>query len=262
MPTSQDIQLWLHEGITATKANQLAEARARLLDVVEHDQTNEVAWFWLYQAFERPDDKWVCLENLLAINSTNEWARQELTHYSPAPVAPPPTASSPIRPPLIRAKPASPSAPYKRKNLPAPNDFATTDFWPDTSRQLAAGFWVGISAIFSISGIMGFGEWLLAGLRTPNFPISLSITQAIEFLIAFVFFLMGLLCLLVAVGLFQRAKFGFYGSSLLAFTLLLVGPTMSLLTAPPNYPSTACLGGMFGLILLLTLASIPEKSNL
>ncbi|NJN98614.1 MAG: hypothetical protein HC875_33255 [Anaerolineales bacterium] len=68
MTSPHDIAQWLQEGILAAKAGQVEQARYRLLDVVERDQTNEAAWFWLYQVFDRQEDKRVCLENLIVIN--------------------------------------------------------------------------------------------------------------------------------------------------------------------------------------------------
>ena len=68
MVTRRDIEQWLQEGILAAKTGQLEQARFRLLDVVEQDQTNETAWFCLYQVFDRQEDRRVCLENLLIIN--------------------------------------------------------------------------------------------------------------------------------------------------------------------------------------------------
>ncbi|MFN8456890.1 MAG: hypothetical protein U0401_19865 [Anaerolineae bacterium] len=49
MTNYQLIEQWLQEGIIAAKSGQPEQARFRLLDVVEQDQTNETAWFWLYQ---------------------------------------------------------------------------------------------------------------------------------------------------------------------------------------------------------------------
>ena len=71
---------WLQEGILAAKNGQLELARFRLLDVVEQDQTNETAWYWLYYVFDRKDDQRICLENLIILNSKNQWAKQELLH--------------------------------------------------------------------------------------------------------------------------------------------------------------------------------------
>ena len=67
--------------------------------------------------------------------------------------------------------------------------------------------------------------------------------------------------LYVALMLFLRSMIGFYGSLLLALGLLLVGPTISLITMPPNYVSMICTGGISGMIVLLTLASQPGFEN-
>jgi len=252
------IQQWLHEGITAAKAGQFAQARALLLDVVEHDQTNEVAWFWLYQVFDCHDDKRVCLENLLTINPNNQWAKQELNQYLPPVTATPiPVVTSHA---VTSAKNQSPRPSKKKKiSAQATLNLESIIYLPDTTCQLVTAFWVGISAIFLIGGIMGCSEWLVSVLRDKSFPYSLSIVQVIELLVASIFLSIGLLSLMVAVGLFIRSKIAFYGSLLLALSLLLIGPTISLIIAPPNYPSTICLGGVFAMIVLLTLTSIPEN---
>ncbi len=78
MASPQEIEQWLQQGVLAAKAGQFEQARFQLLDVVEADQTNEVAWYWLYQVFDRVEDKRTCLENLILINPKNMWAKQEL----------------------------------------------------------------------------------------------------------------------------------------------------------------------------------------
>ena len=87
MATPREIDQWLQEGIAAAKAGHAEQARFRLLDVVEQQQTNEVAWYWLFLVFDRVEDKRTCLENLIIINPQNQWAKQELLNYLADPVA-------------------------------------------------------------------------------------------------------------------------------------------------------------------------------
>lgn len=244
MTSPHDIAQWLQEGILAAKSGQVEQARYRLLDVVERDQTNEAAWFWLYQVFDRQEDKRVCLENLIVINPHNGWARQELLNYAGAAdtLAPePPTA----------AKAGQPAARAKRKRK--------ADARPARPLvlKLITAFWAGISVIFLLGGIMASGEWLASTVRSRTFPHYLTGLQAFELLVALLFVLGGLVSLNISIALFLRSMIGFYGSLLLALGLLLVGPTISLIANPPNYAVMIFTGGMAGMIVLLTLASQP-----
>jgi hypothetical protein len=235
--TRREIEAWLQEGIMAAKAGKTQQARFRLLDVVEQDQTNETAWFWLYQVFDRAEDKRVCLENLLTINPTNDWARQELGHY----LAPDELAR------------------YQYQ-VQAPDSVKTSPARPFTLKLVSA-FWIGISIIFLGGGIIASGEWLFASLRSRTFPSYITALQAFELLVAIIFVIVGIMGLVVATGLIAQSMAGFYGSLLLALGLLLMGPTISLITDPPSYLTLVCTGGLSGMIVLLTLASHPGFSD-
>jgi hypothetical protein len=231
--SQRELEQWLEEGIIAAKAQQYLPARFRLLDVVEQDPTNETAWYWLYQVFDRRDDKRICLENLLTINPNNPWARQELLDYlEPAelanllPITPPPT-------PLARSTSAT----------------------RPVTLKLVTAFWVGISVILLGGGIIASGEWLLTNLHNRSFPNYLTALQIFELLVTLILVIVGIIGLNVAAGLFARSTAGFYGSLLLALGLLLMGPTISLIASPPNYLTLVCTGGISGTIVLLTLAS-------
>ncbi|MBK8987170.1 MAG: hypothetical protein IPM39_14005 [Chloroflexi bacterium] len=92
MPTA-DSHTFLQAGISALKAGERAQAREWLLQAVDADETDEVAWLWLSGAVESPDDRRICLENVLALNPDNETARRGLAKLEPTPeltaVAPP-----------------------------------------------------------------------------------------------------------------------------------------------------------------------------
>jgi hypothetical protein len=232
LATRQELEQWLQEGIIAAKMGQMQPARFRLLDVVEQDQTNETAWYWLYRVFDRAEDRRVCLENLLVINPGNGWARQELLNY----LTPAETARW-----QAQAPPAPPTRPLTLK--------------------LVAAFWLGISIIFLGGGIIAGSEWLITGLRSRSIPYYVTALQAFELMVAVMFVIIGIIGLNVAAGLYARTTAGFYGSLLLALGLLLVGPTISLIASPPNYLTMICTGGLSGMIVLLTLASYPGFSH-
>lgn len=238
----ENIAQWLQEGILAAKAGQVQQARFHLLDVVEQDQTNEAAWFWLYQVFDRPDDKRICLENLLVINPQNSWARQELLNSGLA-------DSLPLEPAIPAENGRSAARAAKQRSKTAARSGRPLVL------KIITAFWVGISFIFLSGGIIASGEWLASTVRSRNFPHYLTGGQTFELAVALLFVVVGLVGLNVALALFLRSMIGFYGSLLLALGLLLVGPTVSLIASPPNYVVMTCTGGMAGMIALLTLAS-------
>lgn len=238
MATRQQLEQWLHEGILAAKDGQREQARFRLLDVVEQDQANEAAWFWLYRVFDHYDDKRICLENLITINPQNRWAHEELRQLAPS-ASPDEVATLASRQP--RSKKANARRLVAKTSRPV-------------TLKLVTAFWFGISLTFLSGGIIAAGNWLISGLRTRTFPNYITGFQAFELLVAITFVIGGILGLYVASLLYSRATAGFYGSILLALGLLLVGPIASLIVDPPNYLTMICTGGISGMIVLLTLA--------
>jgi hypothetical protein len=234
LATPQELDQWLQEGIIAAKAGQVEEARFRLLDVVEQQQTNEAAWYWLYYVFDKVEDKRTCLENLVIINPHNRWAKQELLAYLGGPAA---NSSA------VVSAPAQPSAEGKEVRSAQKRPVAL---------YLVSAFWIGISLVFMASGIFTAAEWLVSS------PTNMDIFGYLRFLqplIAVMFIGAGLFGLFVAISLLFRSMFGFYGSLILALGLLLIGPTMSLFASPPNYLALICTGGISGMIVMLTLAN-------
>lgn len=76
MSEQKDIQQLLREGIEAARANDKETARQKFEEVVERDENNEKAWFWMASVVETEEEKRVCLGNVLFINPDNEKARQ------------------------------------------------------------------------------------------------------------------------------------------------------------------------------------------
>ena len=239
LATPNEIGQWLQHGISAAKAGQLEDARFQLLDVVEQDQTNETAWYWLYQVYERVDDKRICLENLIIINPDNLWAKQELLKLLDL------SATSPPQPGFMPT-----TAPPQKKT-----EKTTEEVSPrPVTLKLVTAFWFGISIIILgggiISTIQGFTIRLTNQGVAPPVPLT-NIALGVFFIIT------GVLGLCVALALYFQSMVGFYGSLLLALGLLLIGPTFSLIVNPPNYVAMTCMGGIAGVIVLLTLASQP-----
>jgi len=82
---SDDIAQLLYEGALAVRSGRRADGQGLLLQVIERDEQNELAWLWLSGAMDDPADQQVALENVLAINPNNQAARAGLewlkTHY-------------------------------------------------------------------------------------------------------------------------------------------------------------------------------------
>jgi tetratricopeptide (TPR) repeat protein len=76
--TSDEIKLWLSNGIAAAKAGKRAEARELLLRVVDADENNIQAWLWLSGVVTTLEDREVCLQNVLALDPINEAAQRGL----------------------------------------------------------------------------------------------------------------------------------------------------------------------------------------
>ncbi len=73
-----DVKALLQQAIAFAKAGRREEARNLLLQVTEQDEMNETAWLWLSGVVDSDDDKAIALENVLAINPNNEWAKRGL----------------------------------------------------------------------------------------------------------------------------------------------------------------------------------------
>jgi hypothetical protein len=94
---SDDIAHMLYDGAVAVREGRHADAQGLLLQVIERDEQNELAWLWLSGAMEDPADQQVALENVLALNPNNVIARQGLAYlqerYGAQAIAPPAQAS-------------------------------------------------------------------------------------------------------------------------------------------------------------------------
>jgi tetratricopeptide (TPR) repeat protein len=69
----------LQRAIQAARSGRREAARDLLLDLVEVDPRNEMAWMWLSGLVDSLEDKIIACENVLTINPSNEKVRQYLT---------------------------------------------------------------------------------------------------------------------------------------------------------------------------------------
>lgn len=78
MPNRSEVNQLLARGVASARAGQRVEAYNLLLDVVELDRHNEMAWLWLSTLADSLEDQRICLENVLTINPHNTTARERL----------------------------------------------------------------------------------------------------------------------------------------------------------------------------------------
>jgi len=69
----------LQRAVQAVRAGHKLEARDLLLELVEADPRNEMAWMWLSGLVDSVEDQIVACENVLTINPANEKVRSYLT---------------------------------------------------------------------------------------------------------------------------------------------------------------------------------------
>ncbi len=74
----EQIQEWLYDGVMALLKGDRQQAQELLIQVVSADEQNEYGWLWLSGAVDTAEDQQIALENVLAINPNNPYARQGL----------------------------------------------------------------------------------------------------------------------------------------------------------------------------------------
>jgi len=68
----------LRQAVDAARAGRRVDARTMLLELVEHDPRNEMAWMWLSGLVDDLEDRIIACENVLSINPANERVREYL----------------------------------------------------------------------------------------------------------------------------------------------------------------------------------------
>ncbi|NJP04650.1 MAG: hypothetical protein HC837_02950 [Chloroflexaceae bacterium] len=115
----------LKQGIDAAKAGQREEALKLLTQVVEEDDRNELAWLWISSLVETPEDKRVCLENVLTLNPSSTHALRGLELLNAQHLPPAPTSSTESSTPSTEATPATPQPAAPATPEPAQQPAAT-----------------------------------------------------------------------------------------------------------------------------------------
>lgn len=78
MSEANEIQNLLRQGVEAAREGKKAEARQFFEQVIELDDKNEKAWFWLATVVTTDDERRVALSNVLLINPSNERAQSAM----------------------------------------------------------------------------------------------------------------------------------------------------------------------------------------
>ncbi|MCG8346519.1 MAG: hypothetical protein MI924_01905 [Chloroflexales bacterium] len=79
---NEQIAEWLYDGAVALCEGDKARAVELLMRVVQADENNAEAWLWLSGAVDDIEDQMIALENVMALDPGNEYARQGLEWLS------------------------------------------------------------------------------------------------------------------------------------------------------------------------------------
>jgi hypothetical protein len=290
LSTQAEAKRLLAQGVAAAKAGQRTQAYNLLLDAVELDQRNELAWLWLSVVTDNPDDQRICLENVITINPSNAEARGRLLKLQGA-GRPPTTVICPrcgagnrdfvrecqacgytffTRCPvcgdfisveartcdrcgaaLTPGQPVGQSAPAAT----AANEAVASHPPTPTALWPVVAFWISVSLFFVGGGIASLFQFGSILMRARGLVGNLSPIQMAWLPMALFFILFGITGFGLAWELARRRRDGFYGSLLFGLVLIALGPGAGLVLDPPDYLAVACTGLMPATAVILTLAS-------
>jgi tetratricopeptide (TPR) repeat protein len=92
----EELAQLLRQGIAAARAGHKEQAKDLLLQVLDRNEEIEAAWLWLSGVVDDPEERHICLENVLALNPGNAAAQAGLRYLAAQGlnVPPGPTPSS------------------------------------------------------------------------------------------------------------------------------------------------------------------------
>lgn len=225
-----DTRTPLAQGIQAAKNGDKTRARDLLYAVVDQNPKSETAWVWLSYVVESVEDRRICLENVLTLSPTNQYARRNLQKINRL------NANGQA----LKIIPA----PVQKKTRPLP-------------LILAAAFWAGMGSLFLVTGLIDTYTWVVNLVHSRTFPNYITPHQLWLLTVAVVFLIVGIVIFNVAWALFIGHKIGFFASILLALGLILAGPFSILIARAPNYIRLIVAAAVPTVILFLTLMSQP-----
>jgi tetratricopeptide (TPR) repeat protein len=79
MESNPSVSKMVRQAIQSARAGRRTEARDLLLEVVESDPRNEIAWMWLSGLVDSLEDRMIACENVLTINPANQKVRAYLS---------------------------------------------------------------------------------------------------------------------------------------------------------------------------------------
>jgi hypothetical protein len=288
VPTKSEADRLLAQAVTSAQAGKREQAYNLLLDVVELDRYNEVAWLWLSTVTDSLDDQRVCLENVLTINPENALARQRLDSLAGNGHS---NSSSHIICPqcgagnrdFVRECRACGYALFRRcpvcreftpsdadvcgecgaDLISVPSHSATSEFQVAASQPATpltiwpvVAFWAGTSLFFIGGGLVSLYQFATNLLYARGVVQNLSQIEIAWLPMGLFFLVFGFTSISLAVQLARCQSSGYYGSLVFGLVLALLGPGASLVLVPPDYLTTACTGLMPAVAVLLTLASM------
>lgn len=224
-----DIQQKLAQSIKAAKNGDHTTAQDLLYDVVDVEPRNEIAWVWLSYLATSINDRKICLENVLAINPANEYARRGMVQIAEFtnPNTEVNTAEQTLKP---------------RAGRPP-------------SLILVTAFWTGLGILFFGAGLKDVFGRIGSLITSRNFPYYITPLQLWTLTIAISFLILGIIALNVAWGLYTKSKIAYFVSILLSLGLTLLAPTALLIAESFNYFYVAISGIIPVSVLFLTLMS-------
>ena len=279
---SQGIEQLLREGIAAAQAGQKEQARQLLLQVIALDEEMEAAWLWLSGVVDDPEEKEICLENVLALNPGNTAAQNGLRRLreqdrvslpEPGPI-PPPQAGDAQRP-VHGSGPESPRVELDPFGCPYCGG-AVGDDEPhcdhcgrsvevrlhrrpggaELARVVVFFFLLGIAAwleghlVSEVVSAEPFPEWVsrsalhLAIGRASFSPEGITDDLAnLAHLLTLVHNILAALCVVAAAGLALRSRVAYIGSFVIA-GLLVAASLAGLLTGLTGWLPTLLLTGL------------------
>ena len=111
----------LREGIATARAGQRERARELLLQVIAQDEEREAAWLWLSGLLDDPQERQICLENVLTLNPDNVAAQQGLRFLREQELAAAAQPPGPARSPLLPSQPVPELAPVQPAQAQLPS---------------------------------------------------------------------------------------------------------------------------------------------
>ncbi len=239
MSIRAEVNRLLAQGIAAAQAGQQRQAYHLLLDVIELDQHNELAWLWLSTVTRDLNDQRICLENVLTLNPNNTLARERLAALPSGGARADATANHADR-----------SA--RQPSSAATSTSAAVTLWP------VVAFWSSTSLFFVGGGVASLFRFAEILMRARGVMQNLSLTQIAWLPMAFFFITFGFTGFRLAWQLAHHQIGGYYGSLIFGLLLTLLGPVAGLILDPPNYLGAVCTGLTPATAVLLTLASMAN----